>query len=320
MLNDMLKSGITVVIMEVSAHASKLNKLDAISFFAGVFTNLSLDHLDFFITMENYKNAKLSFLNENRCKYLVVNADDEVGSEILSKAGKVISYGIENPSDVFAINVMPNVNGESFVVNLFDKIYDVNLKVFGKFNVYNALSAMIVCSMLGVPTDKIIEYICTFLGVQGRVERLKLDKKTIFIDYAHTPDGLKQAIDAVKPYATNKLICVFGCGGNRDKEKRKIMGEISANNADFTIITTDNPRFEEPMSIIKEIEKGFNGITDEYVLIEDRRDAIRYALKIANDGDTVLIAGKGGEKYQEVLGIKKPFDDKEIVEEFFKGK
>jgi UDP-N-acetylmuramoyl-L-alanyl-D-glutamate--2,6-diaminopimelate ligase len=174
--------------------------------------------------------------------------------------------------------------------------------------------------MLGVPTDKIIEYICTFLGVKGRVERLKLDKKTIFIDYAHTPDGLKQAIDAVKPYATNKLICVFGCGGNRDKEKRKIMGEISANNADFTIITTDNPRFEEPMSIIKEIEKGFNGITDEYVLIEDRRDAIRYALKIANDGDTVLIAGKGGEKYQEVLGIKKPFDDKEIVEEFFKGK
>ena len=318
-LNDMVNAGVTVVIMEVSAHASKLKKLDAITFYAGVFTNLSLDHLDFFITMENYKNAKLAFLNEKRCKYLVVNTDDVVGREILGTTNKVISYGIENPSDVFAINLTPDACGESFVVNLFDKIYDVKLKVFGKFNVYNALSSMIVCSMLGVPTDKIIEYISTFLGVQGRVERLKFDKKTVFIDYAHTPDGLKKAIDAVLPYTVNRLICLFGCGGNRDKEKRKLMGEISAKNADFSIITTDNPRFEEPMAIIKEVEKGFSGITDEYVLIEDRRDAIRYALKIAKDGDTVLIAGKGGEKYQEILGVKKHFDDKEIVEEFFKG-
>lgn len=316
-LKDMVNLGVKVVVLEASAHALYLKKLDAIKFYAGIFTNLTQDHLDFFITMENYKNAKLSMLNADRCKFLIINADDEVGKSIINSQKKVISYGIDNPSDVFAINLTPNSLGESFVVNLFDKIYEVSLKTFGKFNVYNALSAMVACSLLGVPTETIIDKISTFNGVFGRVERLYYNGIKVFIDYAHTPDGLEQVIKALLPYTDNRLICVFGCGGNRDADKRKIMGNVSAKYADLSILTTDNPRFEEPISIIKDIEVGFMGVSDEYVIIEDRKEAIKFALKSAKKGDTVLIAGKGGEKFQEILGIKSPFDDKLIVEEFF---
>lgn len=318
-LNKMQKSGVSVVIMEVSAHASSLYKVDNIDFFAGVFTNLSQDHLDYFITMEKYKEAKLRFLNKDRCKFLIVNADDELGRELVSKNDKTLSYGIENPADVFAIDLKQTEYGESFVINLFDNIYEINLKAFGKFNVYNALASMQTCSILGVPTEFIADAMNRFTGVEGRLQRVYSKDFSIFIDYAHTPDGLEKALKALKGYSEGKLICVFGCGGNRDSDKRAKMGEISARLADLTIITSDNPRFEEPMSIIREIEKGVRRISDGYVLIQDRKDAIKYSLNQVGEGDIILIAGKGSEKYQEVLGVKHPFDDKEIVEEFIKG-
>lgn len=312
-LKKMVDSGIEVVLMEVSAHASALKKVDAIDFYLGIFTNLTQDHLDYFSSMENYKKAKLSFINEKRCKYIISNSDDEVGREILKNNEKALSYGLDNPADVFAIKLKTNKWGESFFINLFDTVEEVNLKIFGKFNIYNALASVEASSILGVPSDFAIKAISSFKGVDGRLEKVNCGKFSAFIDYAHTPDGLEKSIQTVKKLTKNKVICVFGCGGNRDKIKRKIMGAISAKNADFTIITSDNPRFEEPMSIIKEIEKGVMEIGGKFATIENRHSAIEYALNIAGEGDSVLIAGKGSEKYQEILGFKQPFDDKSEV-------
>ena len=314
-LKEMADSGITVVIMEVSAHASALFKTDAIDFYLGIFTNFTEDHLDYFKTMENYKNAKLRFFNSSRCKYLIANSDDEVGRQIINNNEKVFSFGLENPADAFAVKIKESKDGESFFINIFDTVAEVKLKIFGKFNVCNALASLEACVILGIPADFAVSSINSFNGVDGRLEKIDGNDFSVFIDYAHTPDGLLKSILAVKKLTDKRLICVFGCGGNRDSIKRKEMGKISANNADFTIITSDNPRFEEPMSIIKSIEDGVIENGGDFVSIEDRALAIEYALKLAKKGDAVLIAGKGCEKYQEILGVKHPFDDREKVNE-----
>ena len=312
-LKEMEDDGVKVVLMEVSAHAAELNKVDCIEFFAGIFTNLTQDHLDFFKNMDNYKNAKLKFLNKSRCKYLVVNSDDDVGVELLTKNDEVLSYGISNPADVFAVNIKQNISGERFVINIFDDVFDVNLKLYGKFNVYNAMASLLTATLLGVPPFFAINALESFEGVSGRLEKVYDGDFLVFIDYAHTPDGLNKTLTTLKELSKNRLICLFGCGGNRDADKRSKMGEISTNIADFTIITSDNPRFEEPMSIIHEIEKGAKKGANDYALIESRAAAIEYALRNLNAGDVLILAGKGSEKYQEILGIKQPFDDKEYT-------
>ena len=312
-LKEMEDDGVKVVLMEVSAHAIELNKIDCIEFYAGIFTNLTQDHLDFFKNMDNYKNAKLKFLNKSRCKYLVVNSDDDVGVELLTKCDEVLSYGIDNPADVFAVNIKQHNNGERFVINIFDDVFDVNLKLYGKHNVYNAMASLLTATLLGVPAFFAINALESFIGVSGRLEKVYDGDFKVFIDYAHTPDGLKKTLTTLKELSENRLVCLFGCGGNRDSDKRSKMGEISTNIADFTIITSDNPRFEEPMSIIHEIEKGAKKGKNNYALIESRLSAIEYALRNVNSGDILLLAGKGSEKYQEILGIKQPFDDKEYT-------
>ena len=312
-LKEMVEDGVKVVLMEVSAHAAELNKIDCINFFAGVFTNLTQDHLDFFKDMDNYKKAKLKFLNKSRCKYLVVNSDDEVGIELLTTYDEILSYGINNPADVFPVNIKQYRDGEKFVINIFDDVFEVNLKLYGKFNVYNAMASLLTSTLLGVPALFAINALESFDGVSGRLEKIYDKDFAVFIDYAHTPDGLSKTLATLKEFANNRLICLFGCGGNRDSDKRSKMGEISTNIADFTIITSDNPRFEEPMSIIHEIEKGAKKGRNDYALIESRSTAIEYALKNVKSGDVLVLAGKGSEKYQEILGVKQPFDDKEFT-------
>ncbi len=312
-LSEMVEDGVEYVIMEVSAHASYYKKLYGINFEILAFTNLTQDHLDFFENIENYEKAKLDIFNSHKSKFIVTNIDDETGKKISREHKNAISYGLNNPSDVFAVNIKQSLVGTNFVINLFDKVFNVETNLIGLFNVYNTLCAVTVCALVGVPLKKAIDGLKDLKGISGRLENVYDKKFSVFIDYAHTPDGLEKSLKALKPYAKGKIICVFGCGGNRDKIKRKIMGETAGKNADFLIITTDNPRYEEPMQIIYEIETGAKKTGVKYVLIEDRIEAIRYALSVAKDKDVVLIAGKGSEKYQEVLGIKKPYSDKETT-------
>ncbi len=313
MLSDMYDEGVKVAVMEVSAHAIFWEKVYGLDFEVGIFTNLTRDHIDFFENMQNYKQAKLKFFNENKCKFIVCNTDDDMGIEISSKKQNVVTYGIDNPADVFAIEIKESKGKTSFVINLFDCIYNVKTNFIGKFNVSNALAATTTCALMGVKPNKVIEGIEKTKRVEGRLELIYENDFKVYIDYAHTPDGIEKSIKTLKSSCEGRLICVFGCGGNRDKGKREIMGEISSKYADFTIVTSDNPRFEEPMSIIREIEKGILRQGKNYVLIEDRVDAIEYALNIAKKGDAILIAGKGSEKYQEVLGVKKMYNDKETI-------
>ena len=319
-LGEMADCGVEYAVMEVSAHAIYLDKVKDLNFYAGVFTNFSQDHLDFFGDMKTYKQAKLKFFRENQMKYAVINSDDEVGREITTFLPKAITYGLDNPSDVFALEIKCNSDNSTFVINLFDCIYRVKINMVGRFNVLNALAVSSVSALAGVETDAVIDGIKQFNGIEGRLEKIVDKGITVYIDYAHTPDGLEKVLSTLKPLCTGKLISVFGCGGNRDSDKRRKMGAISGKIADFTVITTDNPRYEEPMEIIAEIEKGVLKHTKNYVLVENRKDGIEYAVNYAKSGDVILIAGKGGEKYQEILGIKHLYNDKDTVEELLRGK
>lgn len=310
-LKEMTGCGVEAVVTEVSAHAAFYDKIYGIEFLIGVFTNFTQDHLDFFKDMETYKTAKKYFLSNERCKYLILNADDALSREIMRENTKFLTYGIKNPSDVFAIDVRAGKTGERFVLNVFDEVFDVEIGVFGEFNAYNLLAACEACSVYGVPVSGVVEAMRSFKGAPGRVEKIYDGKFKVFIDYAHTPDGLKNAVTGLREITENNLILVFGCGGNRDCDKRAKMGAVASEYADISILTNDNPRFEEPYAIIKAIESGFT--KGKRVVVPDRLDALKYALKIALKGDVVLIAGKGAEKYQEICGVKNEFDDKAVA-------
>ena len=311
---DMVKCGVKIVVMEVSAHALYWEKVEGINFEVGIFTNLTQDHLDFFTNLEDYKLAKFKLFFKGKCKYIVSNSDDTVGLEIINgNFGKVFSYGIDNPADVFAVKIKETTSITEYFINVFDCILEIKTVLMGKFNVYNALAAATACALIGVKPEKIAEGLSEMKNVSGRMEKVYAGDFNVYIDYAHTPDGLLKSLSSLRKISSNRLISVFGCGGNRDKGKRSIMGKISGTIADFTVITSDNPRFEEPMAIISEIEKGMLEVSKSYVIVQNRAEAIKYALEYAKTGDTVLIAGKGSEKYQEVLGVKHVFSDKETV-------
>lgn len=315
---DMAEAGVETVVMELSAHAIFLDKLYGIKFETVIFTNFTQDHLDFFGDMESYKRAKLKLFREYDYKYAVINSDDAVGREIIGENQKAVSYGIDNPADVFAIDVNEDGDGQSFVINLFDCIYDVTINLIGAFNVYNALAAATAAALYGITPREVADGLENLKGVGGRLEKVYEGEFDVYLDYAHTPDGLENALIATRSVCKNRLICVFGCGGNRDEKKRPLMGKISGELADFTVITSDNPRFEEPMDIIWQIEKGALLSTRDYVIVQDRADGIEYAVNYAREGDVILIAGKGNEKYQEVFGIKRLYNDKDTVEEIIR--
>ena len=311
---DMVDDGVEYVFMEVSAHAIYFDKIFGLNFEVGIFTNCSQDHLDFFKNMAEYAQVKASFFKNNRCRYAVINSDDELGLEILRGAADFISYGLKNPADVFAVDIKESLDGTDFVLNLFDDLYDVRLKMPAVHNVYNAMAAAACAKILGVDTATICYGLGSLKGVDGRLERVaKYCGADIFVDFAHTPDGLEKSLIALKGLCDGRLICMFGCGGNRDKTKRAKMGEVAARLADFVILTSDNPRYEDPYDIILDIEQGIKPTGKKYVAISERRAATDYAMGILKDGDILLVAGKGGEIYQDIMGIKHSYNDNTVI-------
>lgn len=318
-IKDMVDNDIHTVVMEVSAHSIYLDKVRNLEFDIAIFTNCTRDHLDFFENMEKYEQTKYSFFEKNICKYIVANVDDQLGAKIAKNLKGVITYGVDNPADVFAMDIKQTIKGNTFVLNLFDCIYEINLNLFGDFNVYNALASATATALFGIKPNVIASSLSNVQTINGRLEKVFENSYSVYVDYAHTPDGLMKVLTTLKKNCKGRLICVFGCGGNRDFGKRELMGKISASVADFTVITSDNPRFEEPMDIMTEIEKGHLQVSKNYIMIQDRVEGIKYAISMAKKNDVILIAGKGGEKYQEVLGIKHLYNDKDTVNEIVRG-
>ena len=310
----MQKGGVDYIVMEVSAHAIALKKVLGVDFVCKILTNVSQDHLDYFKTLEEYKKVKQSFF-DNSQDLMVINADDEVGQSILSKYDSAISYGINCPSDSFCIDI--NSDATQYVMNICDNVIKIKAHLYGLFNVYNCLAAATCCYFLGISIDQIQSALCNVCEVEGRFNVIKHNDKTIIIDFAHTPDGLENVLKTAKKLCKNKLICVFGCGGDRDKSKRRLMGAVAEKYCDYCFITSDNPRFEKPESIIEDIQKGFNG--KNYYVAVDRKIAISLAIKYLKDGDVLIICGKGGENYIDIKGEKLPYSDFESVKEILKG-
>ncbi len=310
MFSIMKKGGVDYVVMEVSAHAISLKKILGINFICKVLTNVSQDHLDYFKTLDEYKKVKLSFF-DNLNDLMVVNADDEVGQQILHKYDTAISYGINCPSDSFCIDINKDCN--SYIMNICDNVIKINSKLYGLFNVYNCLAGATCCYFLGISIDQIQNALCNLKPVDGRFNVIKYNDKTIIIDYAHTPDGLENVLKTSRKMTNNKLICVFGCGGDRDKSKRPIMGAVAEKYSDYCFITSDNPRFENPKNILSDIQSGFND--KNYYITLDRKTAIKLAINSLKGGDTLIICGKGGENYIDIKGEKLPYSDFETVKE-----
>lgn len=323
---QMVEEGVSCVVMEVSSHALDLARVRGCDFDIAVFTNLTQDHLDYHHTMEDYYGAKAKLFtgvtqNYSKGKEMVavINGDDPWGQKLIGKiAGEKISYGIENEVDFKAQKININSRGVSYQVNNID----VQLQLTGKFNVYNSLAALAVAHSQGILLEKAIKSLEGVPGIPGRFQLIESTTQNfgVIVDYAHTPDSLINILTTAQEFAKGRIITVFGCGGDRDRTKRPLMGKAAAQYSDFTIITSDNPRTEDPQKIIEDILPGVKEICDSerYRVIVDRKEAIKEAIKMAKKDDIILIAGKGHETYQEINGEKFPFDDKKVAEEMLK--
>lgn len=317
-LRIMADAGVQVVCMEVSAHALHLRKLVGVSFEAAAYTNLSQDHLDFFGSMENYFAAKRLLFSQGLARNAAVNVDEETAQELVQDVScPLMTYGISSKADLFARDIEITESGVSFTLNLRNLHTErIHLLLTGMFNVYNALAAAACALILGVTMADVKKGLESIVSVPGRVEMLETSTPyRMILDYSHSPDALENILKTVREFCRGRLILVFGCGGDRDKGKRPIMGEIAGKLADYSILTSDNPRYEDPMTILDAIEKGIKPTGANYEIIENRREAIRQAMEMAVGGDIVVLAGKGHETYQEICGVKHPFDEKVIVQE-----
>ena len=314
----MADEGVQAVSMEVSAHALEMGRLEGIVFEAGCYTNLSQDHLDLFGTMEAYFQCKKSFFTPKWLKNAALNADEETTSRIVNDIKVPFStYGICENADIYARDIEISEEGVSFLMKLFSvSEYPIHMKMTGMFNVYNALASAAVALIAGISPEDIRAGLESVKSVPGRCEMLDTHTEyKVLLDYSHSPDALQNILTAVHEFARGRVICLFGCGGDRDTGKRPIMGEISGRMADYSILTSDNPRSEDPMEILAAVEEGIRPTGGKYTVIENRREAIRFALQFAREGDIVILAGKGHETYQEIKGIKRPFDEKQVVKE-----
>ncbi len=320
-LQDMQSKGVEYCFIEVSAHAIEQKRVAGLYFETLIFTNCTHDHLDYFKTFDEYKKVKKSVFTKENCKNAVINTDDKVGFEIIKESDcENFVYGLNNPSDVFAVKINQTLNGLTFTVNLFDYIEFVSIKLIGVYNVYNVLACLTASALNGISNKQAINSLIYFDCVKGRNEFiLNYNGADIFVDYAHTPDGIENTLKSFKKLCKNKLIVIFGCGGNRDSKKRKIMGEIASKHADFVIITSDNPRNENPNKIIKQIEKGVKIHTNNYLLIENRYLATKYGVKMLQNGDILCVLGKGAETSQEIKGKKITYSDKEVIKNIIKN-
>lgn len=313
---EMRDSGCSHVVMEVSSHSLSLNRVAGIDFIVGAFTNLTQDHLDFHNTMEEYASAKaLLFKN---CRYGCINVDDAWATAMMENAEcSLLTYSADGKSaSLTADNIKLSSKGVSFDAHYGNEAESVSLSIPGRFSVYNALNTIAIGLALGISLDKCAQAMKSAKGVKGRMELVPTDGDyTIVIDYAHTPDALENALKALKAEHSGRLVALFGCGGDRDRTKRPIMGAIAADNADFVIVTSDNPRTEEPQAIIDEILVGLEGKRTEHIAICDRAEAIKWAIDNHMPGDVILLAGKGHEDYQVVGHEKHHMDEREIVAE-----
>ncbi|MEP0860787.1 MAG: UDP-N-acetylmuramoyl-L-alanyl-D-glutamate--2,6-diaminopimelate ligase [Ignavibacterium sp.] len=321
-LNDlflqMINSGCENAVMEVSSHSLVLNRVYGLNFSAAVFTNITSDHLDFHQTFENYLNAKkILFDILPSDATAVVNADDESSHHIVSDSkAKVITYGKNENSDYVISSIKYDLNGTSFKITCGGKSYEVQTKLIGEFNAYNSAAAFAIADQFNIAKEKIIDGIKSTPFVPGRFEVIGSGKKKAIVDYSHTADSLEKAILALRQIIGDdrQLVTVFGCGGDRDKTKRPIMGKVATELSDFVIITSDNPRTENPIQIINDIKKGV--IKNNFIVIENRYEAIKYAIQKSKEDAAILIAGKGHETYQEINGVRNHFSDQETAREF----
>ncbi len=312
----MADEGCTHVVMEVSSHSLALNRVAGIAYDVAVFTNLSQDHLDFHHTMEEYAAAKRLLFS--RCRYGCFNLDDRWAEFMMDGAGcRIYTFSEDKPdADLHAENVSLSATGVEFTAVEQGSSTRTRLGIPGAFSVYNALSVMAVGRCLGIPLCDCADSLSTAKGVKGRMEVVPTDGDySILIDYSHKPDALEKVLKSLRPVTRGRLICLFGCGGDRDRLKRPIMGSIAADNSDLVIITSDNPRTEEPQTIIDEILVGLENRTTEHKTICDRTEAIGWAIDNALPGDVILLAGKGHEDYQVIGHEKHHMDEREIVAE-----
>lgn len=320
---EMYDAGCTHVIMEVSSHSLVLDRVAGITFDAGVFTNLTQDHLDFHKTMDGYRKAKALLFKQS--KKGVINYDDPAGRIILDeKACEFMTYSAsKDAADLVAKNIHLGAAGVEFACVAAPNIARVNLSIPGQFSVYNALAAMGCALALGISIEDSANALRSAHGVKGRVEVVPTPagtNYTVLIDYAHSPDGVENVLKAVRGFTKGRVVALFGCGGDRDRTKRPKMGAIAASLADYCIVTSDNPRTEEPEAIIKDILAGMVNAKCPYEVIVNRPEAIRFALKHAKSDDTIVLMGKGHETYQEINHVKHHLDEREEVIKYFEEK
>ena len=328
LLFEMKKSGVEAVCMEVSSHAMDRNRVDGCNFDCVVFTNLTQDHLDYHSSIDNYFNSKKKLFTDTlkksskKNKFAVINIDDEYGKNILSALGNnSVTYSLFSDQAEFRTeNIEISQSGTKADIITGEGKLKVETNLIGQHNLYNILASIAVTLHLGTPLSTIENAVSKNIIIPGRLERIEnTTGYEVLVDYAHTPDALKNVLNALNPLKKRNIITVFGCGGDRDREKRPLMGNIAGSLSDIVIITSDNPRSEDPESIVDEIEDGIKNSTanhNDYLKIVDREDAIKKSLEIAGKDDIVLIAGKGHEDYQ-IIGEKRiHFDDREIVRKY----
>jgi len=318
LFNDMLNEGCTHAVMEVSSHSLVLHRVSGLNFRGAIFTNITSDHLDFHLNFEEYLKAKkILFDVLTHEAFIVYNADDNnSGSLLADTQAKKYSYGTKPDANFRLENINYNLDGTRFDLVYDKNKYGIKTRLVGEFNAYNAAAAFAVCLLSGIEADKAVEGIATTPQVPGRFETIHHKNRKVIIDYSHTADSIEKALLAIHNIVKGErsIYTVFGCGGNRDKSKRPVMGEIASSLSDKVYVTSDNPRFEEPMDIIKDILKGIS--KNNFEVIENREDAIKQAIEKSEDNSVILIAGKGHETYQEIKGIRNHFSDKETAEKY----
>ncbi len=313
---DMKDEGVDLVVMEVSSHSLDQRRVHGIEFDTALFTNLTQDHLDYHKTFENYLAAKMRIFAQ--AKHAVVNIDDPHAAAILSGIDLPLkSFGIREAADITATEIDITTRGVQFDMHCREGNVRMYVPIPGLFSVFNAMGAAAVAMELGIPLSKIKTGLEKMGSVSGRLEPLPTGGRNfdVYLDYAHTPDALENILKTAREFAQGRIVTLFGCGGDRDHAKRPIMGEIAGRFSDFLVVTSDNPRTEEPMSIINAVLEGVQKSGCPHVVVENRYEAIRYALENAEEKDVIILAGKGHENYQEIGGGKRHFDEKEIVAE-----
>lgn len=320
LFNEMLKKKVDVCSMEVSSHSLDLKRVDGIDFNIGVFTNLTADHLDFHKDMESYKNAKMKLFYKTK-DINIINIDDKYGKEIYDEIKKldktVLSYGLDSNSDIYAEDIEMHPTNSTFRLVTPKFSGTIEVEMTGLFSIYNILAAVSVCYSMGYSYEEILKGTKALEPIQGRFEVVNNDKGIgVIVDYAHTPDALKNVLKTINEFTKGKVIVVFGCGGDRDAGKRPIMAQVAYDLSDYAIITNDNPRSEDPKKIVDDIIKGLGPNENKYDIKIDRREAIKVAIEKAQRDDVILIAGKGHEAYQIIGDNVFDFDDKEVALEF----